>query len=222
MKLDQTDEASIGKSKEGDQAQSPSRRKFLRSTSTTALVTSLAAQPVWGQCTVSGAISGASTSPTNADSCFIPPLIFGAGRSPGFWSSAMYNGNAVISAFPSYRPQDRTNLRCHIDSVKNANSYSLPSTPPQFINVANALSNPGGTGGNNWNLAAIWLDAYFGFFGNAALPGNPLPTPQDWVDHFYPLYIISGESDSVFNSVFDDGNASTSWMELPAGNSCCP
>lgn len=221
MKFEQNEEART--EMKGDEAQSPSRRKFLRSSSTAALITSLAAQPVWGQCTVSGAMSGASTSPTNGDACFIPPELYGAGRSPGFWSSAMYNGNAVISAFSSFNGSQAADLRCFIDEVKATSSYTIPetsTTSSMTINVAQALMYPGGTGGNNWNLAGIWLDAYFGFFDGAILPGVLSPTPQDWVEHFFALYVISNQSDSVFNSVFNDGSSSTAWNLLPIDYSC--
>lgn len=210
-----------------EKAQSPSRRKFLRSSSTAALVTSLAAQPVWGQCTVSGNQSGASSSPTNGDACFIPPPLYSAGRSPGFWTEAVFGpGNAVISAFSSHNGTQAADLRCYIEGVMMDNFYTVPIPGTDLrsepINVYAALQSPGGTGGNNWNLAAIWLDAYFGFFDGAILPGGgssstPEEWAQAWVDHFFALYEISNHSDSVFDTVY--GESSTLWT-LPPGYSC--
>lgn len=213
MKLDQNDKARVDGN--GDEAQSSSRRSFLRKSSATALVTSLAAQPVWGQCTVSGGMSGASTAENNDDSCIVP-LVWG--RSPGFWSRAMYNGNAIVSAFSSFEREDKASLRCYIDGIKE-NSYTIPSTPPVTVKVKDALNYPGGTGGNNWNLAAIWLDAHFGFFDGTTLPGRPNPTEQDWVEHFYALHEVAGD-DSPFDAVFDDENASTTWFTQLSGNEC--
>lgn len=216
MKLDQNKESTVDR--DGDEAKSSSRRRFLRRSSATALVTSLAVQPVWGQCTVSGALSGASNVQPSDDPCIVPNV---SGRSPGFWSAAMYNGQAVISAFPADQNSDAKKLRCYIDDVKEVNSYTVPKTPDsnaQKINVADALHNPGSTGGNNWNLAAIWLDAYFGFFDGVTLPGRTNPTEQDWVEHFFALHLVGG--DDVFNAVFDDEQSSTHWFHLPENYSC--
>lgn len=214
MKLDQNEKARSTRNE--DEAQSSSRRKFLQKSSAAALVTSLAAQPVWGQSQCSGTMSGGSNTQTDDDPCVIPNVF---GRSPGFWTQAMYNGNgnAVISAFTSVDNFDSGKLICYIDEVKANNSYTIPATPDsseQQVNVATALKYPGSNGGNNWNLAAIWLDARFGFFGNVAPPGR-LNTPQEWVEHFFALSVVV---DEPFNVVFG-GNPTTTWV-LPADYSC--
>ena len=185
-----------------------SRRRFLQKSSTVALITTLAAQPVWGQCTVSGATSGGSGPEEGDDPCVIPNV---SGRSPGFWSAAMYDGNAVISAFPNIPSNRKADLRCYIDELKAIGTFDIPSTE-QTWNVAAALASSGGL---KFNLAAIWLDAHFGFF-TAPLPGVVAAFPQDWVNHFDALFQLSG--DSVFTAVFTDGN--TSWNSLPADYDC--
>lgn len=219
MKLDRSEEIQAETDEGG--AMSPSRRKFLRTSSATALVTSLASQPVWGQCTVSGGISGGSrTEETTA--CLIPPGI--AGRSPGFWSAAIYGGqngvgNALAAAFPSVERSRKEDLRCHIINVFAANTFTIPATdfsPEEVWTVAEALNSPGGY---KFNLAGIWADAYFGFFGNLPAPERS-SDPQDWVEHFFALYMIGASwGDAVFNAVFME-DATTSWSELPAEVSC--
>lgn len=178
-----------------------SRRRFIQKSSSVALITTLAAQPVWGQCTVSGATSGGSGPEEGDDPCVIPNV---SGRSPGFWSEAMYSGNAVRSAFPVPPANESAKLRCYIDLIKNSSSFDIPSTGENW-KVVDALKIPGGL---KFNLAAIWLDAHFGFF-TVPLPGVDNALPQDWVNHFDALYQLSG--DAVFDAVFDDEDSSTNW-----------
>jgi len=196
-----------------------SRRRFLQKTSTTAVITTLAAQPVWGQCTVSGAMSGGSRPDDTDDPCEFPSGL--VGRSPGFWSRGMYTlGNALLSAFPSLTgPDKKDRLTCFIDREVKTQVFTIPSIPSWNGTVANALSSEGGVA---WNLAAIYLDAYFGVF-SGPIPdmGILSPTHQDWVNHFDGLVYQWGE-DTVFNSVFpfgDDDGPTTTWNAL--GTSQC-
>ena len=83
MKLEEKKEVETQETRKGNEAQSPSRRKFLRTSSTTALVTSLAAQPVWGQ--TCSASAGSAASQVQCDVTSIPNV---SGRSTDFWSQA--------------------------------------------------------------------------------------------------------------------------------------
>ena len=86
--------------------------------------------------------------------------------------------------------------------------------------MGEVLQFPGTTGpyGINWNLAAIWLDAFFGFFDGVPVPGNLPGTPQNWVNHFYNLSIVFADAgwgeDAAWNPVFNNGSSSTLWNAL--------
>lgn len=229
MKLDQEEKPIVPmESSHAGEIQSSSRRGFIQKSSTAALITTLAAQPVWGRCTVSGAMSGGSaTQSEEEDPCRIPDAV---GPSPQFWVAAAAphpgrgqgnNGNswALRNAFPSV--EDLSALRCYIDDIRSQSFYTVPATPDSpsvEVNVGQALSSPGGI---QFQLAAIWLNAHFGFFIPEPLPGRDETSPQDWVEHFYILSLVDDGDlgDLIFNSVFDDG-ATTQWNEIPSGYAC--
>jgi len=215
MKDAKAPETGLAESGEGPNAAPRStRRVFLRKGTAAAALTTLAAQPVWGKCTVSGAMSGGSRHEDD-DPCKIPNVV---GRSPGFWTEAMYVGNALRSAFPNVPNGHITRLRCFIDQEKVNNNFTYKLSPDEqiTISVAAALSDPGGLA---FNLAAIWLNAFFGFFPDAIVPD--VVTPQDWVEHFNGLWVVAGDSGiDPFEVIFSDDDPSTSWNYLPPGYQC--
>ncbi len=244
MKLDQEEQQLVRMERE--RVTNSSRRSFLQKSSAAALVTTLAAQPVWGKCTVSGAMSGGSVTQDNRDDyCTIPEVW---GRSPGFWmtllshngdgpgnrgrGNAQGNGNngnngnnngvnaSLASAFPLVEAGDLDTLRCFIRQVMAEAYFDLPpgdTVPGEHCNVAAELASPGGV---KFQLAAIWLDAYFGFFAGHSLPGRDAGSPQEWVEHFYALTFLAGDlGDAVFAAVFS-GDATTQWNELAPGMVC--
>lgn len=217
MKLEQEEKPIVRmESQGGEEIQSSSRRNFLQKSSAAALVTSLSAQPVWGRCTVSGAMSGGSATQGEDDDPCVVPTVWG--RSASFWGSAMNRGSALDNAFPLV--DDSEALRCFIDEVKAEGFFIIaatPSSPEEQLNVGQALSS---MDRRHFQLAAIWLNAYFGFFRGTPLPGRDEESPQDWVEHFFALSLRMEElGDAVFDAVNSDA-ATTQWSELPAGYSC--
>lgn len=196
-----------------------SRRRFIQAATSASIVTTLAAQPVWGKCTVSGAVSGGSQALTD-EVCYIPDLNW---RSPGYWKNAG-NGNNLLSAFPEVCDDDEDALRAavtaakaHVFDFKVENIDSTITEHSILVSKALAKELPAGVPGNVqgmvFNLAGIYLSAYFGFFGSASIPGfNGSPTAQDWVDHFNGLAY-------VFNDPWNAlGEGTTSYT---AGGSAC-
>lgn len=79
-----------------------SRRKFLQKSSAAVLMTSLASQPVWGRCTVSGNLSGGSAvDDRNSDDCTIPDARV---RRPHYWKSVKRGGHGHPGNGPGKGP----------------------------------------------------------------------------------------------------------------------
>jgi len=195
-----------------------SRRKFLVKTSAVSLISALPATSVWGACTVSGALSGGSK--VNND-CTTISLI--GGRSPGKWHD-MLTGESIASAFPylkDYKQNgpnaDNTRYECeksHLVSViLAAQDITIPLGNNEHgqavtINIKDALASSGHIA---WNLAAVYLNAEFGFY-SSSLPvtlssGHSINNGADLISHLFALDIINngfGDSDSYFG--FTDGS----------------
>lgn len=210
---------SAGSVAQNDKAAAPSRRQFLRQSSAVVIVTSVAAQPVWGACTPSGAVSNGSHFVD--DDCIIDQ----PGRSPGYWKEGMYNDGALFSVFYLWKGQGNPKsshnqkiaaaLRALIDGVKAANTFIIRECPvagmEQPVNVGAALDDPGGLA---FNLAGVYLSAYFDVLdglppGVDGMSGGTSreDKAQAWVDHVlavsireggFPERIWSGEPSSSF------------------------
>jgi hypothetical protein len=191
-----------------------SRRQFLKKASTGVLISSLPAKSVWGACTVSGALSG-NTSRIQTD-C-VPLNLFG-GRSPGFWRDAdnKIPGRALADAFP-YLKEFRKNsdrYKCEYDTLQHE-IYQVKqhqvdlgfnkSGQQVTLMVGDALSSPGGIA---WNLAAVYLSAYFGFFDHLmpiVLPsGDLIETAEELVAHLFAYDHMEYLTDRDFG--FTDGS----------------
>jgi len=195
-----------------------SRRKFLVRTSAVSLISALPATSVWGACTVSGALSGGSK--VNND---CTTIILQGGRSPGKWHD-MLTGESIASAFPylkDYKQNgqnaDNTRYECeksHLVSViLAAQNITIPLGNNEHgqavtINIKDALSS---TGHLPWNLAAVYLNAEFGFY-SSSLPvtlssGHTINNGAELISHLFALDIINegyGEGDTYFG--FTDGS----------------
>lgn len=219
MKLDQDEKQTVSEAGSRHAARGvTSRRNFLHKSSAAVLVTSLAAQPVWGRCTVSGAMSGGSaTQGEDEDPCVVPEVW---GQPPAFWAPTSEQGSASLAtAFPLV--EDTEALQCFIAQVRAQSFFTLPATPTtpaEEVNVDEALANRG----IRSELASIWLNAYFGFFMGGMLPDRDPSVPQEWVEHFFSLSLAGGDDwgDAfIFMNVQNDG-AQTQWSNLPDGYSC--
>lgn len=220
MKLDQeekrTDPDNVG---EVAASRSKSRRDFLHKSSATVLITSLAAQPVWGRCTVSGAMSGGSATQGEEDPCVVPEVW---GQPSDSWAADVIQGSGdVTEAFVMV--EDKEALRCFIAQVRAENFFTVPATPTnpaETVGVNEALAAPGGI---HFYLAGIWLNAYFGFFDGGMLPGRDASSPQEWVEHFFSLSLASEQGEwtdeFLFQNVFR-ADATTQWSGLPEGYTC--
>lgn len=247
MKLDQNEKPDVLAIKDTEIApRSSSRRQFLQKSSATVLMTSLAAQPVWGGCKVSGAMSGGSaTKDQDDDPCRIPHV---GGRPPSFWGAvkgkkggsgkgpgsgpggkagpslkaqSVQTNAALADAFPWVG--DVSALEDYVGELKASSFFTVaatPGSPAEIVNVGSAIESPGSV---YYHLAAIWLNAYFGFFRGEPLPGGGEGAPQDWVDHFHALSVrdtlmaqggSGGWGNLIFESVYE-GHSQTEWNELP-------
>ncbi len=215
-----------------------SRRKFMKKAALGSLVLTVPAKPVWGACSVSGAVSG-NASRVNQDCVF---LNLTNGRSPGFWrasgaepfatcgkgsSGGKNDKKNLASAFPylqAYKPKGKESdslfvcemnkLRARItDEVNNAVVVVGHDVNGNVVelNIKVALSECGGLA---WNLAAIYLNAVFGFYDNIGLWGTMLDSgdlienADDLIAHYYGLSMVHGLNDSDFG--FTDGVTSFS------------
>lgn len=220
MKLDQEEKRTdLENANEVAASRSKSRRDFLHKSSATVLITSLAAQPVWGRCTVSGAMSGGSATQGDDDPCMVPEVW---GQPSDSWAADLTQDAAGLTE--AFRlVADKEALRCFIAQVRAEGFFTVPETPTspaETVSVNEALASPGGT---HFYLAGIWLNAYFGFFEGGMLPGRDASLPQEWVEHFFSLSLASEKSDwdddSLFHNVFRP-DAITQWSGLPEGYAC--
>lgn len=165
------------------------RRTFLKRASAGAILTSLPAHSVWGNvCTVSGAMSGNLSRTGDQGSCEKPNLP--AGRSPGTWGALTdpnYREDSKPNKFKSVfvvtgsekqageTDAEASNRRnCLLDEIQTvAMNNSMHIANPELVgpagrggvfqyNVRAALATDGG---DDYNLAAVWLNVYFGFPG---------------------------------------------------------
>ena len=184
---------------------SPSRRKFLLKTSAGVVITTLPVQSVWGACNASG-LSGGSRS---ADSVCVMPIVTG-GRSPGSWRKFAKSGepdkvglNKVKSMFSMSKNDDLTAAYCSVRShIKNMPDVVLSdgsgTIPRNSLNIYEALQSQGGI----WNLAAYYLNAYFGFYGDI----SPFTSAEELVQHVWGVMYIN--NDGQLPSNYDDLTAS--------------
>ena len=158
-----------------------SRRKFLVKTAVGSAALAVPGKSVWGTCSVSGAMSGNVSKFSEEQKCRKPDI--NGGCSPGTWKDAVdgsMNGKRLKSMFsvldkqPNLPAAEAGSIlwvayEKHLQSVINSNSMQidrrLMSSDVSYFNggipLSAALSDPGGV---DYNLAAVWLNVYFGFY----------------------------------------------------------
>ena len=160
-----------------------SRRNFIVKTVVGSAALSVPGKSVWGACTVSGAMSGNVSRVNPEQKCSSPTVI--GGRSPGTWKDALdgsMNGQRLRAVFTSLQEKDYPAMpaaekgsilwvayESHIQSVIKSNSMKID---PRVLDD-NVPFRDGGvplfdaldeSGGMDFNLAAVWLNTYFGFY----------------------------------------------------------
>ncbi|GAB5380353.1 MAG: hypothetical protein Alis3KO_10050 [Aliiglaciecola sp.] len=219
------------KSAEKDVATVNKRRSFIKKTATGAVIASLPAKSVWGACSVSGAMSGNLSQNTDRHDCHMPN--FSNGRSPGAWGKVMgYNGNNrgntvksmfiplndIMSDNSLSRNQKRNARECYLEEIESR-ANDLLSLPAELISnpitVGDALQSQGGTLNNiQYHLAAVYLNAYYGFYAGYQGRADALNA----IEQVYLYWYMANKSGTVSISDndlgYDDGR--TYW-EL---NSC--
>jgi hypothetical protein len=151
-----------------------SRRRFLQKTAVGAVIASLPAKSVWGACSVSGAMSGNLSQNTDRHDCTIPQLC--GGRSPGGWLNIEDNCHSVFSELGRMKQRYGKNSKtykqaynCYMSAVDLVMQHNLP-LPAQLTTVVHSVRSglaSNGSGSNNifFHLAAVYLNAYFGLYG---------------------------------------------------------
>ena len=160
-----------------------SRRQFIVKAAVGSAALSVPGKSVWGACSVSGAMSGNVSRVNPEQKCEATP-IFG-GRSPGTWKDALdgsMNGQRLKAMFTALQKVDYPEMpaaepgsilwvayESHLESVIKSNSMKIDKRilddDVSYVNggvpLFDALDKPGGM---DYNLAAVWLNTYFGFY----------------------------------------------------------
>jgi hypothetical protein len=166
------------------QKKSNSRRTILKRASAGVVLTSLPAQSVWGAvCTLSGAQSGNMSGIERHKDCEKPDL--SGGRSPGSWKAladaVMESPDKLRSIFVN-SPQKENGTysehadlirSCYLEKIKIVAEYNNMvrdavlhelTTDDFQNNLYLALGIVGKPGGLDYNLAAVWLNVYYGLY----------------------------------------------------------
>lgn len=191
------------------------RRTFLKRASAGAVLTSLPAHSVWGAvCSVSGAMSGNLSGIQRHSNCEMPALP--AGRSPGTWKNLVLlkssKVHAVFNGLPN--PSGKINgvsysnaddLRLHyMNGVKAvAESHEMKINHSLIdssfrTNLYDSLTHPGGI---DYEMAAVWLNAYFGLGGKT--PYESAATADQIVEQLLS-YLLVQERAGTLPSFTDD------------------
>ena len=160
-----------------------SRRQFIVKAAVGSAALSVPGKSVWGACSVSGAMSGNVSRVNPEQKCEAPPI--SGGRSPGTWKDALdgsMNGQRLKAMFTALQKVDYPAMpaaepgsilwvayESHLESVIKSNSMKIDKRVlDDDVSYANggvplfdALDKPGGM---DYNLAAVWLNTYFGFY----------------------------------------------------------
>jgi hypothetical protein len=215
---------------------SNSRRTILKRASAGVVLTSLPAQSVWGAvCTLSGAQSGNMSGIERHKDCE-KPVLFG-GRSPGTWTKLAGDDpsklHAVFTSSPEKNGQfsahDIDIRQCYMDKIKviaMSNNMVRPENVNELINgdfennVYSALGLDDGSkpGGLDYNMAAVWLNVYFGLYNNVAYQTEDANYASAVVEQFLAYLVIqhnsgSGGTISDGDYGFTDGNTNFSINE---------
>lgn len=200
------------KTSEMDVSSVNKRRSFLKKSATGVVIASLPAKSVWGACSVSGALSGNLSTNTDRHDCTIN---LDGGRSPGNWMNYRQNihdtFDVVAQAKRDYGNKSQTykdikNL--YRNAVKSvcSNVMVLPSElNPLSMTVEQGLGSNGYHGNLYFHLAAVYLNAYFGFY--TAYASGRGAAEQAITDVFL-FWKQSGESISQNDLGYTEGTTS--------------
>jgi hypothetical protein len=156
------------------------RRTFLKRAAAGAVLTSLPAHSVWGAvCSVSGAMSGNLSGIQRHSECEKPDLP--AGRSPGTWKNLVLLHSSKVHAVFTSAPNPGSKLdnadairTCYMQNARDVAMNNEMVISPELIdlsfvtNIYDALVNSGGA---DYNMAAVWLNVYFGLgLGSTSIP----------------------------------------------------
>ncbi|MGJ8680888.1 hypothetical protein [Paraglaciecola sp.] len=210
------------------------RRKFLKRASAGVIASSLPTQSVWGyECTVSGAQSGNMSGIAHHKECDLPN--FSPGRSPGTWhqfilyecdqhasidklhSMFTYVGSHFNAQHDADDSEKAGKRRCIISEVKAVAEHTMNIDSNLLeagfeTKISTALSSSGGL---DWNVAAMWLNMYFGLGGYS--PASDAAHADSVIEQFLSYLVIQANAnqsinlDSLYN--FDD-DASTSYQPV--------
>ncbi|MEP1445721.1 MAG: hypothetical protein ABJK37_06370 [Paraglaciecola sp.] len=213
-------------SEHGSHKKSNSRRKILKRASAGVVLTSLPAQSVWGAvCTLSGAQSGNMSGIERHKDCDKPVL--SGGRSPGSWkvlaAGQLENPDKLRSIFINspqskqqgdYSSHDKLIRNCYISKIKEVaefNSMVRPENVNDLItsdfknDLYSALGLGGGykPGGLDYNMAAVWLNVYFGLYDNSAYQRGDADSASAVVEQFLSYLMIQHNS-GLGGTITDD------------------
>jgi len=208
------------------------RRTFLKRATAGAVLTTLPAHSVWGAvCSVSGAMSGNLSGIQRHSDCEMPVLP--AGRSPGTWKNLVLLNSAKIHAVFNGLPNKSGKINgtaisnseeireCYMKGVKAvAENHQMnidgSLIDPSFrTNIYDSLTHPGGI---DYNMAAVWLNAYFGLGGTT--PYDSAATADNIVEKLLSYIIVQEKSgglpvlDNNFYN-FVDGSTDYKFAECP-------
>lgn len=159
--------------------QTNSRRQFIVKSVVGSAALSVPGKSVWGACSVSGAMSGNVSRMNPEQKCSAPTVI--GGHSPGSWKDAL-NGQKLKAIFAVLQEKDVPSMPAaqpgsilwvayekHLETVIKTHSMAIDSRVLDdgitYVNggvpLFNALDSNGGV---DYNLAAVWLNVYFGFY----------------------------------------------------------
>ena len=200
------------------------RRNFLKKSATGVVIASLPAKSVWGACSVSGALSGNLSTNADRHTCHMPDLH--GGRSPGNWKTWKNNlhdtflqlkevKNSVSGhGNPFNNPTYIAAKNCYEDAIEEVMGHTLvlPSEfNPLTLTVEQALAT-NGMGMNNiyYHMAAVYLNAYFGFYTNYS---GQAAANEVIVEVYLYWYINNtyGNGVSISDSELGYNNGSTWW-----------
>ena len=159
-----------------------SRRQFIVKTVVGSAALSVPGKSVWGACSVSGAMSGNVSRVSPEQKCEAPQI--SGGRSPGTWKDALdgsMNGQRLKAMFTALQKVDYPAMpaaepgsilwvayESHLESVIKSNSMKIDKRVlddgVSYVDGGVPLFDALEPGGMDYNLAAVWLNTYFGFY----------------------------------------------------------
>lgn len=214
------------------------RRAFLKRSAAGVVITSLPAQSVWGSvCTVSGAMSGNQSGIQRHSNCVKPYLPLG--RSPSTWKAYVVKSSNIsnqvntsnvhdvfecvpnktgkVNGLKVCKSQEAYKIRlCYLSGVKEVAEKGDMSvdndliTPAFQVNLYDALTKPGGV---DYNIAAVWLNVYFGLYAShyEASDVNVANKVVEGLLSYISIETQNGSSPTLNDAFYNFGNGKTGY-----------